>query len=127
MTDIEIPYKQNRDWKYRVLEILPGALSWSMLVLPLVLSLINVTMASLFILAYLLTFFARSLGVNFRAFQGYKLMQTHRKLPWHEMLQELQKGKMSNPDAKRPQWHIKNLAKFQDKPLAIRPSDVIHV
>jgi hypothetical protein len=103
MTDIEIPFKENRDWKYRFLEILPGALSWFMLFLPLILSLINVTFASVFILAYLLVFFVRAMGVNFRAFQGYGTMQAYKKLPWQDMLTELESGKIPDTSvAQRP-------------------------
>ncbi|MDB5181683.1 MAG: conserved rane protein of unknown function [Candidatus Saccharibacteria bacterium] len=127
MTDIEIPYKEERGWKYRILEILPGALSWFMLALPLILSLINVTFASIFILAYLLIFFARSVGVNIRAFQGYNIMQKHRKLPWADMLQELQQGEVLDPDVKRPKWHMDNVKRHHDTPELIRPEDVIHV
>ena len=127
MTDIEIPYKEDRGWKYRSLEILPGALSWSMLLLPLVLSLINVTFASIFILAYLLVFFARSIGVNLRAFQGYNMMQKHRKFPWADMLDELDRGEVSDPEAKRPKWHAENIARHTSDASLIRPSDVVHV
>jgi cellulose synthase/poly-beta-1,6-N-acetylglucosamine synthase-like glycosyltransferase len=125
MTDIEIPFKEERGWKYRIFEILPGALSWSMLALPLVLSLINVTFASVFILAYLLVFFSRAVGVNFRAFQGYSLMQKHRKLPWRDMLEELD-GKEIPERAHRPDWHRTHIERLDEKPLDIRPRDITH-
>lgn len=127
MTDIEIPYKEDRDWKYRALEILPGALSWFMLLLPLILSLINVTVASVFILAYLLIFFVRSMGVNARAFQGYATLQSYRRLPWKDMLDELEHGSSAAPGSKRPKWHLENLEHTQVQPLALQPSDVVHV
>jgi hypothetical protein len=127
MRDIEIPYKEDRDWKYRFLEILPGALSWTMLFVPLILSLVNVTFASFFILSYLLIFFVRALGVNLRAFQGYRLMQQHKKFPWRDMLEELDQGSVKNSDDVRPQWHFDNLEKLQDEPLVIRPRDIINV
>lgn len=127
MTDIEIPYKEDRGWKYRVLEILPGALSWFMLALPLILSLINVTFASVFILAYLLIFFARSIGVNIRAFQGYNMMQKHRRLPWADMLEELDRGELLHEGAKRPKWHAENIARHNADQTLIRPDEVVHV
>jgi hypothetical protein len=127
MTDIEIPYKEDRGWKYRALEILPGALSWLMLFLPLILTLINVTFASVFILAYLLLFFVRSIGVNLRAFQGYNMMQKHRRMPWRDMLAELQKGEVADPAFKRPKWHFDNVSRASTEPLQITPDDVIHV
>ncbi|HEX8183065.1 MAG TPA: hypothetical protein VF575_05715 [Candidatus Saccharimonadales bacterium] len=127
MTDIEIPYNHERGWKYRIFEIMPGALSWSMLFLPLVLSLINVTVASVFILAYLLIFFARSVGVNLRALQGYRTMERHKKLPWSDMLDELESGKVAHATSKRPTWHLDNIMRLQVKPAILPPSDIIHV
>jgi hypothetical protein len=57
MTDLEIPYEKDRTRRYRFFEILPGALSWLVLFLPLILSFINVTAATFFILAYILIYF----------------------------------------------------------------------
>lgn len=126
MTDIEIPYKQDRNWKYRFFEILPGALSWSMLVFPLALSLINVTFASVFILAYLLVFFVRAIASNIRAFQGYKLMEQHRRLHWRDMVDELEQGSIPAGATRLP-WHRDNVAKFAEQGLEIKPSEVVHV
>lgn len=127
MTDIEIPFKEERGFKYRFFEILPGALSWFMLVFPLVLSIINITLASIFILAYLLVFFVRGIAGNFRAFQGYKLMQTYRKFHWREMVEELESGQLKNDGTHRPGWHRKNIAELAVNPLQIKPGEVIHV
>lgn len=126
MKNIEIPFVKDRDWKYRFFEILPGALSWTLLFTPLILSMINVTVASVFILAYLLVFFVRSIGVNIRAFQGYKTMQFHRQLPWKEMFAELKAGEVADPNAKRPSWHIDNVLKLKVQPSIVRPQDVVH-
>jgi hypothetical protein len=106
---------------------MPGAFSWTMLFLPLILSLINVTVASIFILAYLLIFFVRSIGVNIRAFQGYNTMEQHKKLPWLDMLDELESGEVSDPAAKRPSWHLDNIVRLHVKPPVLPPSDIIHV
>lgn len=124
--DIEIPLKSERGFKYRLLEILPGTLSWSMLALPLVLSLINVTFASVFILVYLLIFFARAVGVNIRAFQGYGMMQKHRKLPWSEMLEELEQGELKVSPGIRPKWHIENMETRRNPETFMKPSEVLH-
>jgi hypothetical protein len=125
--NIEIPYKKDRNWKYRALEILPGALSWLVLFLPLILSLINVTFASFFILAYLLVFFVRALGVNFRTFQGYSIMEKHKQFPWRDMLDELEEGSLKESHMGRPDWHKVNVAKVAEFPLQIRPRDIINV
>lgn len=127
MTDIEIPYKENRGFKYRFFEVLPGALSWFMLSLPLMLSIINVTIASIFILAYLLVFFVRGVAGNIRAIQGYNLLKVHRKLPWRDMIGELEEGELVHASATRPAWHRANIERVATEPLAIKPSDVVHV
>ena len=126
MTDIEIPYNEDRGRRYRFFEILPGATSWLMLCMPLILSLIDVTFASVFILAYLLIFFARSIGVNIRAFQGYRRMELHKKLPWMDMLHELQVGAV-NPHARRLPWHLANIERLSAKPPVVMPKDMIQV
>ncbi|HEX8226264.1 MAG TPA: glycosyltransferase family 2 protein [Candidatus Saccharimonadales bacterium] len=130
MKDIEIPYNQDRGRRYRFFEILPGTLSWFMLLLPLILSLINVTIASIFILMYLLIFFVRSIGVNIRALQGYKTMEMHKKLPWRDMLAEIQAGdaeKLSPNDTSRPLWHWENLQRLAEHPVPLKPDDLIQV
>ena len=126
MTDIEIPYNDERGRRYRFFEILPGALSWFMLLLPLLLSLINVTLASVFILAYLLIFFVRSIGVNIRAFQGYRTMEQHKRLPWQRMLEELDRGELADPNDRRPRWHLDNMRRLAEAPPAVPAGQVVH-
>lgn len=126
MTDIEIPQVEERTKKYRFFEILPGALSWSMLALPFVLSLINVTLAAIFVFVYLLINFARVFAGAMRALQGYRTMRSHQKLPWRQMLSELEAGEVSDPQAKRPKWHYEAMLQTQVRPLLLPPSEVIH-
>ena len=38
VSDIEIPYEGQRDARYRLFEIVPGVLSWSILIIPFILS-----------------------------------------------------------------------------------------
>lgn len=126
MTDIELPLSKDRHGWYRFFEILPGVTSYFMLVVPLLLSLINVTMASIFILVYLLTVFARSMGVCYRAFQGYNMMEEHKKLPWRTMLAELEAGEVDT-SAKRPTWHNDSIVRLSVKPAVVKPSQLLHV
>ncbi len=127
MTDIEIPYEADRNRKYRFFEILPGALSWFMLSLPLLLSLINVTLAAVFILAYILIYFTRSVAVDIRALSGYKVMREHEKIDWNQLVAEVEAGEVSDPMAKRPKWHYDNLLRLSIKTPVVRPSELIHV
>jgi len=126
MKQIEIPYEQDRTRGYRFFEILPGALSWLLLFTPLILSLINVTLAAFFILAYILIYFTRATAVNIRALAGYRTMRQHEKLPWNEMLAELENQDVSDPHVKRPKWHYANLQRLRAAPPVVKPSELYH-
>lgn len=125
-TDIEIPYVKNRGRRYRIFEILPGALSWSILIFPFILSQISPHATVFFIIVYLLLWFVKSLGLNIRALQGYKMLKQHQKLPWDKLLQELQTGKVSQPDRHIPSWHYETVRRLQETPAVIQPDDIIH-
>lgn len=125
MTDIEIPYETNRHGWYRFFEILPGVVSWSMLALPFVLSMIDVRLAALFVLVYLLMGFVRAMASTSRAMQGYYIMRSHQAMPWRRMVEELDRGKIA-PNSKRPEWHKKVLARLQTAPMLMPSDQVIH-
>lgn len=126
MKNIEIPYVQNRGRRYRFFEILPGALTWSILILPLVLSQLNPTLSVTLTIAYLLLWFVKSIGLNIRAVQGYRMMQRHTKFPWPQMLQEIADRKTTQPDRHIPAWHYEHIRRLQEKPPVVEPKDVIH-
>lgn len=123
--NIEIPYEKDRDWRYRVFEILPGTLSWSMLALPVVLSIINVTVAAIFVLVYLLINFTRATAGAIRAVQGYRTMRQHQRLDWWAMLGELESGEVET-DIKRPKWHYGFIKRFHERgrAAALESADV---
>jgi cellulose synthase/poly-beta-1,6-N-acetylglucosamine synthase-like glycosyltransferase len=125
MADIEIPYEQDRHGHYRFFEMLPGLLSYFMLVLPVILSFVNVTLASVFVLIYLLINFTRGIAGAIRALHGYHVMRVHQRLAWPQLLKELEAGKM-NANAKRPKWHVQAVARTAQQPLFVAPSQVIH-
>lgn len=126
MKQIEIPYEQDRDRLYRFFEILPGALSWTILALPFLLSFISVTAAAFFILGFILIFFTRALAVTFRALAGYKMMREYERLDWPQLVQELESGCVEDPSADRPVWHHRNLEVLRERPSRIKPSQIIH-
>jgi len=122
-TNIEIPFPENRGFRYRCFEILPGALSWTILALPFILSLINPFITVFFILGYLLLWFAKSIGLDVRAVQGYKTIKKHEKLPWLDMVEELKTGVAIDG---RPDWHYRNIDRITETPVPIKPDDIIH-
>ncbi len=126
MKSLEIPYEEDRTRSYRFFEILPGALSWLLLSLPFLLSLVNVTAAAFFILAYILIYFIRSIAVDIRALSGYKTMREHAKIDWNELLYEVEVGEVSDAQAKRPQWHYDNLLRLSVQPSIVKPTQLYH-
>ena len=126
MKYIEIPYVHERGRRYRLFEILPGFLSWSILLFPFVLSLINPHAAAFFIIAYLLLWFVKAVVLNIRAVQGYRILQQHQKLPWHTLLAELQLGKVSQPERSIPSWHYETVRRLQETPPKVLPDDMTH-
>jgi hypothetical protein len=125
MKQIEIPFETERSKRYRFFEILPGSLSWFLLLAPLILSLINVTVAAFFILAYILIYFTRAMAVNIRALSGYRALRQFEKVDWQTLLDEVETGVVA-PDTKRPEWHRKNLTRLAAKPSIVKPSDLYH-
>ena len=126
MKNIEIPYVKDRGKRYRFFEILPGMITWSILLLPLVLSQIDPKFTVVLIIAYLLLWFVKSIGLNVRAIQGYRKMKLHMRLPWPQMLEELEVRKTHQPDSHIPTWHYDNIRRLQGKPPMIEPSELIH-
>ncbi|HEY4963329.1 MAG TPA: hypothetical protein VIH90_01385 [Candidatus Saccharimonadales bacterium] len=127
MTDLEIPFEKDRKGHYRFFEILPGALSWSLLFLPIILTIVNVNAAVVFILAYLIIYFVRSIGFVFRAIQGYITMKQHLKLNWVAFNEDLELGRVSDKKVLRPTWHIDNIKRNQSYAVSYKPSDIVHV
>jgi cellulose synthase/poly-beta-1,6-N-acetylglucosamine synthase-like glycosyltransferase len=126
MTDLEIPFEKDRHGHYRFFEILPGALSWTLLLLPLILSLINVTAAVFFVLLYLLIFFVRSLAYAIRAIDGYRVMRHHLKLDWNGLAADIDAGKVLPARITRPRWHLSNLRRLDTRALAVKPDELRH-
>lgn len=125
MTDIEIPYEKDRHGHYRFFEILPGTLSWLLLFSPLILSLINSTLAVFFIIFYLLINFCRSISYSSHAISGYRTMKNHTRLNWKGLCDDLEAGEVTSKKFDRPKWHLKNLRLLKEKAI-YKPSDITH-
>lgn len=128
MTDIEIPYEKDRSATYRFFEILPGALSWSIILLPLLLSLINVTLAAFFILGYVLIFFTRAMASNIRAISGYRAMRHYQRVDWNDLIDDIEAGEVveHHQHVLRPDWHHRNIERLRSKPSVVAASEIIH-
>lgn len=125
MTDLEIPYEKDRKGHYRIFEILPGAISWLLLLMPIILSFISITAAVVFVLAYLLIYFIRSLGFDIRAISGYITMRQHMRVDWDELLGDLEIGEVPE-GAKRPTWHKQNIERRKSYERIYKPSEIVN-
>lgn len=126
MKNIEIPYVRERGRRYRFFETLPGLLSWTILFLPFALSLAHPQVPVFFIIAFLLMWFVKSVALNIRVLQGYKILQLQKRLPWQQMLDELASGKVIQPDRHIPTWHYENVKRLQDAPNPIKADEITH-
>ncbi len=126
MRSIEIPQPGERDWRYRALEILPGALTWTILALPIILSLINPKLAAYFVITFLLVWFVRAMAIAVRSIQGWNRMSYYRKLPWQAMNEDLEV--LQARAAGAPKWHRRNLRRVEEYigSAQIKPSEVYH-
>lgn len=125
INELEIPLNSEKTKRYRFFEMLPGVLSWSFLALPFVLSLISARLTALFILAFFLLWFARSIGLNIRVLQGWSLLKKSQKYDWLTLLDELEKLEYDDRH-KFPPWHKNNIERLKENPTPLKPSDVIH-
>lgn len=111
MTDIEIPVGK-RTFKYRFFEILPFTLSVLLVLLPIVLSLVNPLVATIFIVAYLIMFFVKALAGAYRTIQGYSFLEKAQKTDWQQRLADLEDPQIAlmrveaQLKTKNKQWRI---------------------
>ena len=126
MTDIEIPAHSQKSWRYRFFEILPGLLSWSILITPFVISIFSPTAIALIIIAFFLLWFSRAVGLNVRVIQGWRTVQQHQRLDWRKMLDELERLDPKHNSKELPKWHYEVIKRLQKTPTPIKPHQVIH-
>lgn len=136
--EFEVPLGK-RSLKYRFFEILPGLLSWSLIALPVVLSIIDPTsrLAAIFILFFMISWFYRAIGMAFRTLQGYRRMQQAKKNPWEKWLEDLEEGEPALASYQRMEkrlsyagrQHLQNLKEYLGDPQLsdMKPSDVHHL
>lgn len=125
MTDIEIPLQSEKKLHYRIFEILPGFLTWTILLAPFWLSFIAPTIAALLIIAYFLLWLARAIGLNVRVLQGYRMLQSQLKLDWARLLEDISVPR-NNTDKNFPDWHKKIKARLTKEPSVLPPDEIIH-
>jgi hypothetical protein len=115
---IEIPLVKDRDRVYRWFERVPGILSWSLLALPAILSLISTTLAAYFVLVYLLLWVIKAIALNVRMIQGYKKINEYMAYEWSKLLNELDNPKKAYAQYEQgisPSWHLNNIKSIESR------------
>ncbi|MCA9346121.1 glycosyltransferase family 2 protein [Candidatus Saccharibacteria bacterium] len=119
----EIPFNSEKTFKYRLFEILPGFLSWTVLLLPFLATYVSVGLTSALMIAYLILWFVKSIALNTRAIQGWRTYQNHIKIDWEELLNDVR----SHDNNKNwPKWHSDNIDRITRDPNGINPNKIIH-
>lgn len=135
MQDIEIPLGK-RSSSYRFFEILPGLLSISLLLTPIVLAIVNPLLAAFFIIVYTISWIIRALVLAVRTLQGYSTMRLAERLDWQQRLDELGSPEVaiaaltSRAGKLQPheQAHLANLQRIASRQADFpRPDQVVQV
>ncbi len=86
--DLEIPLGK-RTKIYRFFEILPGFLSFSMIAVLIIFSLISPVLAAVYLLIVITITLVKAVGIAVRTVQGYKEIQRAMKVNWRQRLEDL--------------------------------------
>ena len=131
---IEIPVGK-RTPLYRFFEILPGLLSYGMIILLFVLSAMNPILGSCYILLIVIVNLVKAIGIAFRMVQGYKKIKKCTRVNWRKRLDELEHAQESydklagtKRDSYEYDQHLRNLcmvAAAEDGYFP-KPSEIYH-
>lgn len=128
MNDIEIPQGKRTKF-YRFFEILPAFLSYSALLLMVVLSIISPFWASVYLLTIVVTLLIKSIGIAYRTFGGYMKMKSAMKVDWSRRLYELsnpQEYKAGNKKDFHYHEHEKNIKLALDGKITINAGSIFN-
>lgn len=128
MTDIEIPLGK-RTRTYRFFEILPGALSLLMILLPIILSFINPLIGAGYIIIYIIAWLVKAVATSYRTIQGYNTLQRAQKIDWADRLSDLENPEAASKERHymgswRADVHEKNLEQMAVTVGVKKPSDI---
>ncbi len=87
--NLEIP-QGKREPLYRFLEILPGAISYSAIILLFVLSWLDPVIASVYLFTIIAITLVKAVGVAYRTIQGYKVIERAMRVNWRGRVEDLE-------------------------------------
>lgn len=107
MSDLEIPLGKRKPL-YRFFEILPGLLSYAMIVALFVVSFFNPGLGAMYLLIVITITLVKAIGVTYRTIHGYNTMKLAEKVNWAERFSDL-----SRPHEKFEELRDKRSGKFE--------------
>lgn len=77
-------------WKYkRIFEILPGAIAWTLILLPIILALISPKVFAVYMIFFLSYWLVKTFGMSYRLILGYRNYKRDMKIDWLDKLNDL--------------------------------------
>ena len=107
--NLEIP-QGKREPLYRFLEILPGAISYSAIILLFVLSWLDPVIASVYLFTIIAITLVKAVGVAYRTIQGYKVIERAMRVNWRGRVEDLE-----NPHDAYERLHDDNNKSYRQK------------
>ncbi len=131
MDDLELPLGK-RTRLYRVFEIIPAVLSYGMIILLIVLSIVSPLIASVYLLLLIITMVAKAAGIAVDSFAGHRRLTYAQTIDWADRLRQLETPSISYGKLRHRQFrhfadrvHQENLRLITDQPENFpRPSEL---
>ena len=134
MESLEIPLGK-RTKRYRFFEMLPALLSYTILLLPFILSFFSPFLASIYVLLVIFGMFVKAIRIGWHTVRGYRWYGSAIQVDWHQRLMDLADPQAAlerlddQPDEGfNGKQHLANIHKVlaapQDYPA---PSSITHV
>lgn len=125
--DIELPLGKRKPL-YRFFEILPGFLSYFLIILLVVLSLLSPILGSIYVLALIAVTLAKAIGIAVRTVQGFEVVKRAEKINWAGRLADLENPAENIEKAKKERGfdatqHVINLENLKKYP---KPEEIYH-
>lgn len=94
MNNLEIPLGK-RSKAYRFFEMVPGLISYTMLGLMVVLSIVNPFYAAVYLLLLIFTLLFKAIGLAFHSVQGHRRLTRAQRIDWRDRLEQLESPEQS--------------------------------
>ena len=131
---VELP-NGKRTVKYRFFEMLPASLSYMMIALLFILSIISPVAASVYLLTIVIVNLVKAVGIAIRTVQGYKLLKRSVRVDWAKRLDDLEDAAESydrlagtKSNAYGHEQHLRNLCMVAaaEEGYFPKPSSIYH-